>query len=71
MRHTVRALLSMMLVVGCCQVVRAESTGWRLWPFSSKEEEAATTTATAPTTTAPTFTPSPTVAGSAGKPEAA
>lgn len=61
MRHTMRALLSMLLIFGCCQIVRAETSGWRLWPFGNTEEEATMPKAAVPTTTAPTFTPSPTV----------
>jgi hypothetical protein len=58
MRHTTRALLSLLLVIGCCHSSQAETSGWRLWPFGGKQEDPSITAA-APTTTAPTFTPSP------------
>jgi hypothetical protein len=58
MRHTMRALLSLLLVIGCCQSSPAETSGWRLWPFGGKEQ-ASSITAAKPTTTAPKFTPSP------------
>jgi hypothetical protein len=58
MRHTTRALLSLLLVIGCCQNSSAETSGWRWWPFGSKDEEPSIAAA-APTATAPKFTPSP------------
>src|SRR5262245_37868522 len=55
MPYSLRALLSVMLVVGYCQCALAESSSW--WPFGEKEEPPVA--AAASTTTAPMLTPSP------------
>jgi hypothetical protein len=55
MRHSLRAITSVLLVLVGCHTALAETTERRWWPFGKQED-------TTPTTTTPSYTPSPATA---------
>lgn len=61
MRHTIRALLSVLVVISCCRCAPAETLRRPWWLFGGDKESPYQTapSATTATTTAPAFTPSP------------
>lgn len=63
MRHSLRALLTALVVIGCCQFAVAQESRSSWWPFAAKNEPVspappATVAPTTPSTASPTPPPS-------------